>query len=195
MKNRLFIIILFLTIVSCKAQVVGTLEQFEECASRPNHDEGCPDLENITYAKDTNNRLNPFVGTWKGVFGGKQYEIKLEKKLQVGEGTVKWDRIIGRMLVKDSSGNIIYNSMDKPDNNTFFSGYNFQHRAYIMDFFGNVEYCNDSGVVFIEISQNNPNIMYLSFDRDKGAFDPVKCPNYSTFVPLLPKTKMTLTKQ
>ena len=62
---------------SCKAQVIGTLEQFEECSMRPNHDEGCPDLENITYVKDINNRLDKLVGTWKGNYGGKQYEIKL----------------------------------------------------------------------------------------------------------------------
>ena len=48
----------------------------------PNRDtEGCPDLENITYVKDTNNRLDQFIGIWKGTYGGKQYEIKLEKKL------------------------------------------------------------------------------------------------------------------
>lgn len=63
MKN--IILIFLLAITSCKAQLTGTLEQFEECTMRPNQDqEGCPDLENITYVKDTNNRLNQFIGTW-----------------------------------------------------------------------------------------------------------------------------------
>ncbi|MCA6069477.1 hypothetical protein JI747_020140 [Chryseobacterium sp. RG1] len=195
MKSRLFILTLLLMIISYKAQVIGMLEQFEECASRPNHDEGCPDLENITYAKDTNNRLDQFVGTWKGTFGGKQYEIKLEKKLQVGNGTVKWDRIIGRMLIKDSLGNIIYNSMNKPDNNTYFLGYNFQHRSYVMNFVGNYD-CLESGDVFIETKISNLNEMTLFYSQDKdGLLNPAKCPNFSTFVSLLPTQKMTLIKQ
>jgi hypothetical protein len=198
MKSRLFILTLFLVIVSCKAQVIGTLEQFEECAMRPNHDEGCPDLENITYVKDTNNRLNQFVGTWKGSYGGKQYEINLEKKVNYKyfpTSKTSWDRIIGRMLVKDNSGNIIYNSMNKPDNNTFFSGDNFQRTVYVMSFVGNYD-CLESGDVFIETKINNPNEMTLFYSQDKdGLLNPAKCPNFSTFVSLLPTQKMTLTKQ
>jgi hypothetical protein len=198
MKSRLFILTLFLVIVSCKAQVIGTLEQFEECVSRPNHDEGCPDLENITYVKDTNNRLNQFVGTWKGGYGGKQYEIKLEKKINYKDeptDALSWDMIIGRILIKDSLGNIIYNSMNKPDNDTYFFGYNFQHTVYVMKFVGNYN-CLESGNVFIEITTNNPNEMTLFYSQDKdGLLNPAKCPNFSTFVPLLPESKMTLIKQ
>jgi len=184
--------------ISCKAQVIGTLEQFEECTSRPNHDEGCPDLENITYVKDTNNRLDQFVGTWKGNYGGKQYEIKLEKKINYKyfpTSTTSWDRIIGRMLIKDSSGNIIYNSMNKTDKETYFSGDNFQHKTYIMTFVGNYN-CLEAGNVYIETRTNNPNEMTLFYSQDKdGLLNPAKCPNFSTFVPLLPTNKMILIKQ
>ena len=198
MKSRLFILTLFLIVVSCKAQVIGTLEQFEECASRSNHDEGCPDLENITYVKETNNRLNQFVGTWKGSYGGKQYEIKLEKKINYKDeptDALSWDMIIGRILIKDSSGNIIYNSMNKPDNDTYFFGYNFQRTVYVMKFVGNYD-CLESGDVFIEPKINNPNEMTLFYYQDKdGLLNPAKCPNFSTFVSLLPTQKMTLIKQ
>lgn len=199
MKNILFILTFLLITISCKAQVIGTLEQFEECRNRPNRDqEGCPDLENITYVKDTNNRLNQFVGTWKGFSGGKQYEIKLEKKINYKyfpTSTISWDRIIGRMTIKDNSGNIIYNSMSKPDNETNFSGDNFQRRVYVMSFVGNYD-CLESGDVFIETRLNNPNEMSLFYFQDKdGLLNPAKCPNFSSFVPLLPREKMVLTKQ
>lgn len=198
MKNKLFILTLLLIIVSCKAQVIGTLEQFEECSMRPNHDEGCPDLENITYVKDTNNRLNQFVGIWKGNYNGKQYEIKLEKKINYKDDpsdSLSWDMIIGRILIKDNQGNIIYNSMNKLDNDTYFRGYNFQHRAYLMHFVGNY-YCLESGNVFIETRLNNINQMTLYYSQDKdGLLNPSKCPNFSSFVPLLPQEKMVLTKQ
>lgn len=185
-------------IISCKSQVIGTLEQFEECSMRPNHDEGCPDLENVTYVKDTNNRLDQFVGTWKGTYNGKQYEIKLEKKINYKyfpTSETSWDRIIGRMIVKNSSGNVIYNSMSKPDKDTYFSGDNFQHRAYVMHFVGNYD-CLESGDVFIETRLANPNEMKLYYAQDKdGLLNPAKCPNFSSFVSLLPTQQMTLTKQ
>lgn len=198
MKNTTLILIFLSLIISCKAQVIGTLEQFEECAMRPNHDEGCPDLENITYVKDTNNRLNQFVGTWKGSYNDKQYEIKLEKKISYKffpTSAMSWDRIIGRILVKDSAGNVIYNSMNKADKDTYFSGDNFQRRSYIMTFVGNYD-CLESGNVFIETKLNNPNQMTLVYFQDKdGLLNPTKCPDFNSFVPLLPSQKMTLIKQ
>ncbi|PTT75995.1 MULTISPECIES: DUF6705 family protein [unclassified Chryseobacterium] len=198
MKSRLFILTLFLIFVSCKAQVIGTLEQFEECEMRSNHDDGCPDLENITYVKDTNNRLNQFVGTWKGNYNSKQYEIKLEKKINYkSEPTdgLSWDMIIGRIKISDNSGNVVYTSMNKPDNDTYFWGYNFQKRSYAMHFVGNYD-CLESGDVFIETRLNNPNEMTLVYFQDKdGLLNPAKCPNFNSFVPLLPSQKMTLTKQ
>ncbi|WP_294251739.1 DUF6705 family protein [uncultured Chryseobacterium sp.] len=198
MKNILFILTLFIMLVSCKAQIIGTLEQFEECAMRPNHDEGCPDLENITYVKDTNNRLNQFVGIWKGNYDSKQYEIKLEKKVnyktEPNDG-LSWDMIIGRIKVTDNSGNTIYNSMNRPDNDTYFWGYNFQKRSYVMHFVGNYD-CLESGDVFIETRLNNTNEMTLYYSQDKdGLLNPAKCPNFSTYIPFLPTQKMILIKQ
>ncbi|KYH07590.1 DUF6705 family protein [Chryseobacterium cucumeris] len=198
MKNKLFILALLSLFVSCKAQVIGTLEQFEECAMRPNHDEGCPDLENITYVKDTNNRLDKLIGIWKGVANSKQYEIKLDKKINYKNNpndALSWDMIIGRMLIKDNQGNVIYNSLNKSDNDTYFWGYNFQKRSYLMHFVGNYD-CLESGNVFIETRKNNPNEMTLYYSQDKdGLLNPSKCPNFSSFVPLLPQEKMVLTKQ
>ncbi|MFC4384378.1 DUF6705 family protein [Chryseobacterium bernardetii] len=199
MKNTIFIFTLILITLSCKAQVIGTLEQLEECQRRPNRDDGCPDLENITYVKDTNNRLDQFVGTWKGSANGKQYEIKLEKKTNYKSDPsdkTSWDRIFGRMIVKNSSGTIIYNSMNKLLSEPgILNGDNFQTRVYVLSFVGNYS-CLESGAVFIETKLNNPNEMTLFYSQDKdGLLNPEKCPNFSTFVSLLPHNKMILTKQ
>ncbi|MET3538247.1 DUF6705 family protein [Chryseobacterium limigenitum] len=196
MKKILLITSILFAILSCKAQVIGTLEQFEECSRRPNRDElGCPDLQNITYVKDTNNRLNQFVGTWKGSYNGKNYEIKLEKKLQFGNYNVKWDKLIGRILIKDNNGNTLYNNSSESDNNISFWGNNFQGRTYDMHFVGNYD-CLESGDVFIETKIANPNEMTLFYNQDKdGWLDPAKCPNFSTYGSLLPTQKMTLVKQ
>ena len=63
-----------------------------------------------------------------------------------------------------------------------------------MEFVVNAAY-NDSGDVFIEVSKYDSKKMYLHFDKDGGIYNPAKCPNYDTYVPLLPKDKIVLTKQ
>lgn len=200
MKKIITIIILSIFIISCKAQVIGTLEQLEECRKRPNHDElGCPDLENITYVKDTNNRLDQFVGTWKGSYNGKSYEFRFVKKIKYGNYAVKWDQINGNIIIKNNDGQIIYDDTDP-----FVSiepnlwGINFQGRVYELGFSNIITntYCNDSGSVYIEISKTDQNKMSLFFYRNSGGlYDPTKCPNYETYVPVLPTAKIILNKQ
>ena len=187
--------VLFFTI-SCNAQVIGTLEQFEECSKRPNRGiDGCPDLDNITYVKDTNNRLDQFVGIWKGSYGGKSYEIRFTKELKYGDDDPKWDRVFGKVLIKDSKGNILHNTLNSQLSEPgTLDGYNFQNRVYVMGFVANAA-CNDSGDVVIEVSKYDSKKMYLHFTRDEDWYDSRKCPNYSTYVPLFPKDKMILTKQ
>ena len=63
-----------------------------------------------------------------------------------------------------------------------------------MGFVVNVAY-NDSGDVFIEVRKNNSNEMTQYFYKDGGIYNPAKCPNYDTYIPLLPKDKIVLTKQ
>lgn len=60
--------------------------------------EGCPDLDNTTYVKDTNNRLNQFVSTYAGSSPGKIYEVVLQKKIYEKDepsDAWSWDMIIG----------------------------------------------------------------------------------------------------
>lgn len=188
MKNIIFILTLLLS-VACGAQNTISLEQ---AAIYNKSDDGLPD--NISYVKDINNRLNQFVGTWKGSFGGKNYEFRFVKKLQFGEYSVKWDEIIGRAIIKDINGNIIYTSINQTDNRTGLRGVNFQNNSYVMNFTGNTD-CMDYGTVFLEISKTNPNQMIFYFHRSSETFDPAKCPNFTTYKTILPQEKFILTKQ
>ena len=65
-----------------------------------------------------------------------------------------------------------------------------------MIFFGNDD-CNEMGSVFIDILKNptDDSKMKLFYHSTTEWVDPAKCPNYNTFVPLLPTDWMTLTKQ
>ncbi|REC70276.1 DUF6705 family protein [Chryseobacterium rhizosphaerae] len=190
MKNIVLILIILLSF-SCKAQSVISLEQAYEYSKSP---DGLP--ESVTYVKDINNRLDQFVGTWKGSYGGKNYEFQFIKKINFGEYSVKWDEIIGRFMVKDNAGNVLYNTLNEiNDNNTYFWGARLQNRAYEMSFVGNYD-CLESGSVYIEIRINNTNEMKLFYSQDKdGILNPAKCPNFNTYVPLLPTETMILTRQ
>ena len=189
MKNIILVIILVITGVSCKAQTTISLEQAYQYSKS---DDGIP--ETVTYVKDINNRLDQFVGTWKGSYNGKNYEFNFVKKIYYGSYSIKWDQLIGRILIKDGNGNIIYNTMNEVDDNTMFWGNQMQAKTYVMSFIKD-SYCNGGGDVFIEVSKYDSKKMYLHFDKDGGLYNPAKCPNYDTYVPLLPKDKIVLTKQ
>lgn len=200
MINKIFIVALIVSMFNMvySQERIGTLYQMEECVNRPNHDEmGCPDLEDVTYVKDIDNRLDKFIGVWKGIYEDKTYEFRFDKKTKFGEYEIKWDMLIGRLLVKNSSNVVVYNSLNTSDSNTDMYGDNFQRNTYMFSWGSkNNSYCNDSGVIFVEVKKNNPNKMRLHFDRDKTIYNAHKCPNYSTYRTVIPEnTELILTKQ
>lgn len=198
-------LVLFIGLFSCKAQTTVSLYQMEQCAKRLDKTVECPGFENvdITHVKDVDNRLNKFAGTWKGIYYGKQIELKIEKKIDFEEYGVKWDQLNGKLKIKDNQGNILFDSFSNPDLDANPYGVNFQGSAYEMSFMANGD-CFDEGMLFLEmlpLSLNNPNSqMTIQFIRDTGGestFDIADiCPNHSTYQTLLPnKIKITLVKQ
>ncbi|MHA6728324.1 DUF6705 family protein [Chryseobacterium sp. A301] len=189
---KIFALLLFSAFaLACNAQSTISLEQAMEFRNSP---DGIPD--NVTYVKDINNRLNQFVGTWKGNFDGKSYEFRFVKREKYGRYTVEWNDIVGRASV--SIGNsTVYNTLNElDDNKTYLWGYSIQNNVYTLNFIANID-CNDSGDLFIEVSPSNPNQMTLYFVRDIDILVDIekKCPNYSSYVPLMPSKKMILVKQ
>jgi len=116
MKN---IITLFLALlaISCKSQTVS-LEQAAQCRDNPN----CS--VNYNYVKDINSTLNKYVGTWKGTYNGRVYEMKFNKSLYEDMG-MKKDEITGRLRIT-TTGNpplTIFDNFNEPDDSkTRFSG-------------------------------------------------------------------------
>ncbi|WP_143885645.1 DUF6705 family protein [Chryseobacterium binzhouense] len=193
MKNliKLFTAVLLIASIACKSQTTASLLQMEECSNRPNRvTEGCPDLEDVKFVKDVDNRLNSYVGTWKGTFEGKQIELKLEKKIDFGNYDMKWDQLIGKIRIKDAQGNILYDSFQNADDNADPYGYNFQHTVYEMGFSGKSGCIN--GTIYLHtptLSLNGGNKMKIFFYPNGDAIDTPTCPK------LLPLTWADLTKQ
>jgi hypothetical protein len=186
MKYLFFALTLFTA--SCSAQTVS-LETAAQCRATSN----CP---NFTYIKDSSNSLDKYAGTWKGNYNGKIYEFNFIKKLNLGED-IKKDKLIGRMKVTDSNGNIIYNTFNETDDTkTKFRGDNFQPdlKAYMMNFIGNSEFaCGEQGIVYLRIKPETPNKMSVLMLQDADITWGECPPNYQPTIPY--KKSISLVKQ
>jgi len=183
----LFFILTLIT-VSSKAQTVS-LETAAQCVIEPN----CP---NYNYAKDLNNSLEKYVGTWKGNYNGKTYELQFQKDIFEDVG-IKRDELIGRIKIKDSAGNVIYDTFNEPDNTkTNFIGLNFQSdlKAYRVYFSGNTpKGCINYGTVYLKIKPETPNQMSIFYWSEDDIVEGV-CP--ASFTKTFPEKKtINLTKQ
>lgn len=183
--KHLFLLVTFFTL-SCKSQIVS-LETIAQCME-DSSPYPCP---NFTYIKDINGSLNKYIGTWNSVYEGKSYEINFIKKENVNvDGIVKDDRLIGRLRIKDSNGNTLYDTFIEPDDKkTKFSGLGFQPdlKAYRVYFSGGKTGCIDYGSVYLIIKPNTPNHMTLDFLPDNDIVIEGECT--SNFVPTLPYRK------
>jgi len=151
-------IFFILTTVSSKAQTVS-LETAAQCRATSN----CPDFK---FIEDSNNSLDKYIGTWKGNYNGKVYELQFKKRIY--EDTfIKKDRLIGRIRIKDSSSNIIYDTFNETDDmKTRFKGDNFQPdlKAYMVYFVGDTpKGCINYGTVYLKIKQETPNQMSIFY--------------------------------
>lgn len=188
----LIITIILLFSISCKAQIVS-LETAAQCYNDPDN---CPEYN---YEKDINDTLDKYIGTWKGVYDGKTYEIQFKKSLyqDLTLSDLKRDRIKGRLRIKDVNGNVIYNTINEPDDEkTHFNGLglssNLHH--YMMFFSGPLTSgCINYGTVYLTIKPATPNILNIFFT---GEYDIVEgeCPiTFKTTIP--EKQNIYLTKQ
>ncbi|GAA5090982.1 hypothetical protein GCM10023210_17890 [Chryseobacterium ginsengisoli] len=185
---KYLLLILITSFISCKAQTVS-LEEAAQCHINPN----CP---HFTYAKDVNNSLQKYLGTWKGNLNGKVYEIKFIKKEFQGN-YIKDDLLVGRIKILDSNNQILYNTIDEiDDTKTKFRGLNYSDdlQSYMMQFSGPaVTSCINRGTIYLNMNITDLTkmsfIYLLDYDITNG-----ECP--STFVSTIPqKQRIYLTKQ
>ncbi|NML58641.1 DUF6705 family protein [Chryseobacterium cheonjiense] len=177
MKNIITLILFLISFLPYNAQIIS-LDQISQCENI-----NCPEYSSI---KDISNRLDKFVGTWKGSFtDGRTYEFHFIKKSDFSlYGEKPWDLLIGKILVKDNNGNILETTINLPDDSTHFNGYLFDKnlKGYKLYYSGNAE-CNDKGFVYIYFKEpSNLSQLSLMFLQD---YDIVaNCPNgYKTIMP------------
>ena len=184
MRNLVITLIIVLVFTnSCKSQTVS----LKQTAASMKSTGVIP--KNSNYLKDTDNSLNKFVGTWMGEYNGFRYEFNFIKRIKYGENPMK-DILIGRFSVKDSNGNLVYNTLSESDEKTGLKGDNFQSdmKFYKLNYLEIGRKCGKSGIVYIgskEIEKKNKlNLTLVSHGdiRVQG-----ECDNY---LPLIPFGKM-----
>ena len=93
----------------------------------------------------------------------------------------------GRMRIKDSNGNIVYDTFNESDDaKTKFSGFGFQPnlKYYMMHFVGNSPFaCGEMGYVYLGIKPETPNVMTIRMIQDADIVWG-ECPsNYQPTIP------------
>ncbi|MBO9619164.1 MAG: hypothetical protein J7539_09035 [Niabella sp.] len=185
MKKVILIIQILTMVVSSNAQRTISLDSAYNYWRNPN---GFPD--DVTYVKDVDNKLDRFVGIWKGFARGRSYELHFTKITTVPKDTneIKWDQLVGKVLIKDSvTGTVIYNSLDSSGMN--FTGFTFKRNQYNMSFTENTE-CGDGGDVFIMTVPGNNNKLWFYIVNDADLLTPSDCPGgLENYRPLFPFKK------
>lgn len=103
MKNLFLIVILIIFCSFPKAQQIVPLET-----------KG--DVVEGSYYKDLDNELNPYTGTWKGIFDGKTFIITFRKIMDYSTvGNYYNDTVIGKYKMLDSNGNELYSTYNLAD--------------------------------------------------------------------------------
>lgn len=182
MKN-LFFIIFLCAFISCKAQTYP-LRTFTEIP--PN-----------AYLKDTNNELQGYVGTWKGVFNNKTVYITIKKNIYIYDDVLKYykDNLIAKFKVLDSSNNILFDNTTLSDDKAKIWGGKFRKidDKYSLVYV-DADLCNTSGNVIINFTDSSQTQLNWKLNLGSNMIT-TDCPYYNTGIPeALPK-EIILTKQ
>ncbi|MCL1672192.1 DUF6705 family protein [Elizabethkingia ursingii] len=193
MKNFIIISAVLTFSISCHSQTRG----LSEAAISTNNAIANNVIQNTSYLKDVDNSLNKFEGIWKGEYNGKVYEFRLVKKIKYGENPQK-DIILGRFEVKDSSGTIIYSTLNNSDVEAGLKGINFQsgNKIYHLNYTESRNGCGKSGVAYIYFKDpNDLKTLSLGFMSDGDIMVKGKCDNYTPLLPYSDIAILRLKKQ
>ncbi|NPA09080.1 MAG: hypothetical protein GXO46_08840 [Chlorobi bacterium] len=92
MKNLFYIILLLSSIISCKAQQVYEISQYD------------PHVEDGRYFKDISGKLNKYIGVWKNTTGNKTFKITLWKEEKRQHTGFYMDQIYGDYEMIENEG-------------------------------------------------------------------------------------------
>lgn len=190
MKKISLILLLFLANSNvCKAQQIIPTEHFYNLYINGNLPDGSFSI------KDVNNKLLPFIGTWKGEHDSKKYEIRIERVTKPFFDAVE-DILLLRYNITTINGTLLEETLTVLNNNDInIKGAYLQNKIYVFTYQGANYDCGQSGQLKIGSGyDNNPNKMGLFLSPDYILLDTTKCPNGRALMPF-PEEMMWLYKQ
>ncbi|MCV9934691.1 hypothetical protein OIU80_20615 [Flavobacterium sp. LS1R47] len=190
MKKIIIIAILIVCNLSCKAQSTVPIEKLAEYLRVEG---GIP--ESVTYLKDVNGIRDKYVGTWRGNYNGKNYELVFSKVTTKTSRTTQ-DGLIMRYLITDTSGAVLEDTRTEPDDSPYTAESSYFDKTYfVLTYEGRQTQCGQGGQLFVLSTKNTNNTAIELFLTPRQDFIiEQNCPNGAA-PQLFPKIKMTLTKQ
>lgn len=204
MKTKLFILlILSFTFFNCKSQIVPV----EELIQYWDSEDGLP--EGTTYVKDVNNLLDKYVGTWTGMYAGKQYEfhiVKITEQSSSGSG-IMYDelnlyyKITENGVIIEDTTSLMPEHQGTPGELTqqvpdfmLATGDLLMNKTYTFNYNGRNADCGQSGTIYISVGwDNNPNKMKLYLLPGGDHISSENCIEIANHI--LPLEQATLYKQ
>lgn len=190
MRKIIFISILTVCNLSCKAQSIVPLEKLAEYI---NEEKDFP--ESITYLKDLNGIRDKYVGTWKGNYNGKNYALVFEKRTTSEDGLTE-DGLIMRYLITSVSGTVLEDTRAEPADSPYTAKSSYFNKTYfVLTYTGRQSQCGQGGELVVMLTKNiNNSAIELFLTPRQDFIIEEYCPNGAA-PQLFPTTKMTLFKQ
>jgi hypothetical protein len=186
MKKTLFIGLLILSTIGCKAQIIA-VESFNNYSN---------DLPDGAYIKDVNNVLGKFIGTWKGTYNNNNYQFRIVKYTRISSvRNLKFDKLLIRYKITDTNGTIIEDTTSVLNDSPYIinGSYYETNGTYVLHYQGRLYECGQNGDLFITVNSTNTTKMRLGLYVDGDMIG--DCPN-GPAQQILPTTGgMELTKQ
>lgn len=172
MKKIAMLIFLVLCNLSSKAQIIVTTE---EVLKYMDTNKAFP---KGAYLQDVNHVLDKFIGTWKGTYGGKNYEFRITKFLAVRE-SFKEDILLMRYLIANTNGTVIEDTRALPDSSPYvIRGDYLDTTTYALNYSGKNANCGQAGTIFIDFLKGSNNTkMTLFLVTESMIIDQNSCPN------------------
>ncbi|TCN59434.1 DUF6705 family protein [Flavobacterium circumlabens] len=189
MKKIIIIGMTIASISACKAQSILPIEkEIEYVRAKTDFP------ESVTYLKDVNGIRDKYVGTWKGSYGGKNYELIFSKITYKPVRYTK-DRLLMRYLIKDASGRVLEDTRTEPDDSGYVvTSYYYDKTFFVLLYGGRQFDCGQSGELYVMLTKDSDSIMELVLIPKRDIMLEKDCPN-GVAAQLFPEVKMRLTKQ
>jgi hypothetical protein len=193
MKQVIYLIITVVIGINANSQIMSV----EDYANYV--DSGLSIPENITYIKDVNGLLNPFVGTWKGTSGNKTYEFKISK-ITTDDGEIREDILIVRHRISNSQEVVIENTFAASNNDVQLKGLNMMKNkaGYEILYSGDLTKCGQTGILTLSGDVNLGSLtFYFTTIADTYELDSLEelgCPPEISY-PWPIETAFTVTKE